>query len=337
MRSIHSQSIPLIDVIQDLAREFDAKVVKNCHEYYLKIPEDSGSGTIRGIDFKDGLGIILYDCTFKEELEIHFIIDRVHPLKFMFCEQGNLSHRFEHDVQLHEIKTLENIIVASSKYNGHILNFKAGTRTVLNSLEIDRKLFGLDVDCELKTLSKDLENLFRDVEAKNPFYYHGAYSFRMADLFREIHTYPDNGFLRRTFLEGSAYKILTLQILQHSDDMAEEENKTLLRKFEIKMVHQASQIINNDILDFKSVPELALEVGLNINKLQNGFRELYHTTVNEYVHNRRLDLASNLIKNSELTISEIVYLIGLSSRSYFSKIFKEKYGISPSVLRQNMN
>ncbi|MDX1471934.1 MAG: AraC family transcriptional regulator, partial [Flavobacteriaceae bacterium] len=29
-------------------------------------------------------------------------------------------------------------------------------------------------------------------------------------------------------------------------------------------------------------------------------------------------------------ISEVVYMIGYSSRSYFSKIFKNKYGISPS-------
>ncbi|MDX1318460.1 MAG: AraC family transcriptional regulator, partial [Xanthomarina gelatinilytica] len=36
-----------------------------------------------------------------------------------------------------------------------------------------------------------------------------------------------------------------------------------------------------------------------------------------------------LIKNTDMNISEVVYTIGLTSRSYFSKIFKEKYNCSP--------
>lgn len=138
-------------------------------------------------------------------------------------------------------------------------------------------------------------------------------------------------------MEGNAYKMLKLQILQYNDDMDSPENKSMLRKLEISLVVEASGIINNEILDFKTVPELALLVGINSNKLQNGFKELYGTTVNNYVHNRRLDLARCLLKNSEFTISEIVFMIGLASKSYFSKIFKEKYGLSPSLIRRNGN
>ena len=46
--------------------------------------------------------------------------------------------------------------------------------------------------------------------------------------------------------------------------------------------------------------------------------------------------AKELLLNTDLNITEITYKIGINSRSYFSKLFKEKYGMSPKVF-QNKN
>lgn len=42
-------------------------------------------------------------------------------------------------------------------------------------------------------------------------------------------------------------------------------------------------------------------------------------------------------KEKIVNISEIVYSIGLTSRSYFSKIFKEKYNCSPKYYQEHQN
>ncbi len=336
MHSIVSHSIPLKNVIHDLAEELGTTVHHNCDEYTIFLPATWGKGCVKGIDFKGGHGIILYDCIFKEDIEIRFIVNKIHPLKFLFCEEGQLTHRFEDEVELHALDVLENIIVASSQKQGHILRFKAGVRTKINSLEIIRSDFIKNVDCELKSLEPRLQNLFRDVDAKHVFYHKGNYSVKMADLFIEIAGFPESDFLRRIFLEGSAFKVLTLQIQQYRDDVAKTGNKSLLRKSEMERIRNATAIIDREILDFKSVLQLAHQVGLNTNKLQTGFKALYGTTVNDYVQNRRLDVANSLLRKSDYTISEIVYLIGLSSKSYFSKIFKEKYGVPPSVARKKI-
>jgi AraC-like DNA-binding protein len=62
---------------------------------------------------------------------------------------------------------------------------------------------------------------------------------------------------------------------------------------------------------------------------------MFNQTVNTYVQGIRLDLAKDLLLNFDYSISEIVYLIGLSSKSYFSKIFREHYGTTPSEFRQS--
>ncbi len=83
---------------------------------------------------------------------------------------------------------------------------------------------------------------------------------------------------------------------------------------------------------------LAKEVGTNVNKLQEGFRYMFNLTVNKYVQQVKLEAAKEMLNNSEHNISQIVGLIGLNNRSYFSKIFKEKYGVSPKYfLHQQTN
>lgn len=43
----------------------------------------------------------------------------------------------------------------------------------------------------------------------------------------------------------------------------------------------------------------------------------------------KLEAAKELLSTTEYNISQIVNMIGLNNRSYFSKIFKEKYKVSP--------
>lgn len=107
-----------------------------------------------------------------------------------------------------------------------------------------------------------------------------------------------------------------------------------LRSSEVELIRRVAQTIKSNISELQTVEKLAREVGLNINKLQEGFKILYHTTVSSYVQQMRLEMAQNLLLNSDYNISEIVNIIGLSSKSYFSKIFKDAYEISPSTFRK---
>lgn len=327
MTTINVKSLPLKGVLEDLASELRVPISINCDEYSLDIPEGMGKGRISGLDFRNGLGIIVYDCLFYQDTTINFIVDRVHPIKFLFCELGILTHCFENWDVDHILEESQNAIVASSSTNGHVLNFQGNSRTCFNSLEMDREVFGDQIECELTSLGEDLEVLFRDTQADTPFYYHGNYCLKMADLFIELNGSFESIFLKKLYWEGCALHILNLQILQYRD----RGGHLILRKIEMKQVLAAISIINNNISGYGTVNLLANEVGLNALKLQSGFKYLYGSTVNEYVMNKRLELARNLLEHSDNNISEIVDLVGLHSRSYFSKIFKERYNISPSL------
>ena len=49
----------------------------------------------------------------------------------------------------------------------------------------------------------------------------------------------------------------------------------------------------------------------------------------------RLNRAAQLLRDSDCNLSEIMDRIGMSNRTYFTKIFKEEFGISPAEYRDN--
>ena len=56
-----------------------------------------------------------------------------------------------------------------------------------------------------------------------------------------------------------------------------------------------------------------------------------------YIKKIRLQNAKKLLETTELTISEVAYKSGFQTINHFTKVFKEEYGIPPSVYRHNSN
>lgn len=323
------KALPIEEILENLARQFKTPLKKDAGELTLELPENLGQGFIRGTSFSFGVGIIEYKVTFFKDLEIHFTINRTHPLKFIFCSEGKVDHAFEENMEVHTIDTYQNAIVSSSGHNGHVLFFKANETTHVVSLEIIRNEFNNRRNYDFKGLDPRLDHLFRDKVARELFYYQGNYSIQSADIVEAITNKEHTGFLRSLFLESKAYEMLAKQISQYHDDQQEGQRTIILRRNDVEKVKRAVELINQDLNKNYSVDHLAKEVGTNVNKLQDGFKYMFNLTVNKYVQQVKLEAAKEMLHNSDHNISQIVSQIGLNNRSYFSKIFKEKYGVSP--------
>lgn len=55
----------------------------------------------------------------------------------------------------------------------------------------------------------------------------------------------------------------------------------------------------------------------------------------DYLNNYRLMMSEQMLKTSDLSVIEIAQLSGFDNISYFNRIFKKKYNLSPSKLRKN--
>ena len=84
-----------------------------------------------------------------------------------------------------------------------------------------------------------------------------------------------------------------------------------------------------------SVDTFAAEMGLGRTAFYRKVRGLTGYTPNEYIRVVRLKKAASLLLEGKYTVSEISYRIGISDPFYFSKSFKQHFGVSPSAYKGN--
>jgi AraC-like DNA-binding protein len=90
---------------------------------------------------------------------------------------------------------------------------------------------------------------------------------------------------------------------------------------------------NMDNPDF-CVENLAKEIGISRSHLYRKLMALTGLSVSQFIREKRLVFAHDLLKRNAGTVSEIAYKTGFSSPNYFSKCFKEKFQLSPGSVRK---
>ena len=79
-----------------------------------------------------------------------------------------------------------------------------------------------------------------------------------------------------------------------------------------------------------SVEDLAREVGFSRSQLHRKLKALTDKSANQLITEMRLKEAKRLLENKAGSVSEIAYSVGYTNMSYFTKSFKDKFGLLPS-------
>ena len=82
-----------------------------------------------------------------------------------------------------------------------------------------------------------------------------------------------------------------------------------------------------------SIEELSRAVALSPYYLIRAFRRSYKQTPHQYLVGLRIARAKELLRNSDLSITEICVAVGFESLGSFSTLFRKVAGISPSAYR----
>ena len=69
--------------------------------------------------------------------------------------------------------------------------------------------------------------------------------------------------------------------------------------------------------------------------LRRLFKTYMGKTIYEFIKETRILYASHLLMTTNVPISEIGYRVGYESASYFTKTFREVFGVSPQEYRKN--
>lgn len=84
-----------------------------------------------------------------------------------------------------------------------------------------------------------------------------------------------------------------------------------------------------------SVEELSTDIGMNRTHLYRKLHSIVGMTPSDFIRSIRLKRAAQLMEKSQLTVAEIADMVGFNTQKYFSKYFKEMFGVYPSQYGKN--
>ncbi len=162
----------------------------------------------------------------------------------------------------------------------------------------------------------------------------GPLSRMMHQTVRNLLDCPFTGPMKALYLETKAMELIVHKLAQTigADDGGDGPLK--LDRHETDRLWHAREILCRDLENPPALSDLAHAVGTNHCRLNAGFRQLYGTTVFDYLRQRRLIEARRLIAEQNMNVTEAALRVGYNSISSFSKAFSKHFGLPPVKFRK---
>ncbi|WP_183041195.1 helix-turn-helix domain-containing protein [Salipaludibacillus neizhouensis] len=112
-----------------------------------------------------------------------------------------------------------------------------------------------------------------------------------------------------------------------------EELITGMKKYSMKkyspIVKMAIENIHNNKFHSIFAKDIALAINSNRSYLSKKFKEETESTITDYIHKVKIDFAIELMETNFYKFNEVADLLGYTSYSYFSRVFKKIYKKTP--------
>lgn len=95
------------------------------------------------------------------------------------------------------------------------------------------------------------------------------------------------------------------------------------------VIRKAKVMIGERMFEHIDMPHLAHSLGVSYSWFRWAFKEYTGLSPHKYLLELKIDKAKFLLRNSPKSIKEISYVLGFQSPYYFSRLFKNKTGLSP--------
>lgn len=162
-----------------------------------------------------------------------------------------------------------------------------------------------------------------------------AICFESQVVLKEIIDNQTFGALKKLFLESRALNLLYRFYKENEANQNTCEGcKFLNLPTEKEKIVKAKEILLYNLEQPPTIPELAKQVGINQCYLKKGFKEMFDSTVYEYIQHQRMQKARMLLISTTEPIASIAESVGFSSVSSFSQSFKKIVGVLPSELQK---
>lgn len=317
----------IADALQELNNQVKLLGPSVLQDSKIIIPPQFGNGEISSNFLKNGLDIVaVHSLQLLQNAEILIksnVEQAVYELTFF--SDGNASWQIQ-GTKTNLISNVSKGAVLVSPTIDETIKFSAHQRYSFTTMLL-KPLF---LNNYLRDVHETPSEVFSELVAQPDSEFHFELPYLSADMQVALYQMNNNiyqGILRELYIESKSMELIAHFFAQIKRTFTPVKK---LRRNELDLVYEASNILQDNLENPPSVLELSRIIGLNEYKLRLGFKILFNSTVYEYLRKQRMNKARLLLEMKEITIAEAGYAVGYSNLSHFAAAFKKEFGINPS-------
>tara|TARA_B100000780_G_scaffold44874_1_gene27934 strand:- start:95 stop:979 length:885 start_codon:yes stop_codon:yes gene_type:complete len=243
-------------------------------------------------------------------------------IQFHFCMKGQGDFLFNTGNYVFNVKEEHSILLYNPQRDLPIdLKLQPNTWIigVVISIKKFHSLFSQDAD-HIHFLSPE--------NSTKKYYDNGNINPSMAVVLSQILSSNIHESMKALYLKGKVYELLSLYF-NKNEDTDIEQCPFLIDEDNVRKIRLAKEIILKNMSEPPTLQELSEEIGLSLNKLKEGFKQLYGDTVFGYLLDHKMEEARRMLASTNYNVNEVGLRIGYSTSSHFITAFKKKYGTTP--------
>lgn len=302
-------------ILSEFARSIGATVKGR----FVYIPENKGGGYLTGFNWGPDLRVMIRNYYLKEEISVNWTNNAIsdqEPVVFqltgMFQTEASSGHPIPSE--------RSNVLICRQMVTSLIAmpsNTAFGSVTIAVSKTYLQQLFGNLDHPIIHSILADDEN----------FAYETSISKEMFNVANEILHQPVSEKIERQF-----YKIKCEELLCYIFSMLIDREPlptTHIHIDDIKAVYAIKLHLQAHLNTPPDISQLAANAGMSDRKLRRLFNQIFGKPVFEYYQSLRMQEAARLLREKQLSVSQVGYSLGFTNLSHFSKLFAQHLKITP--------
>ena len=190
---------------------------------------------------------------------------------------------------------------------------------VMDGLEFTKQLKTNTATSHIPVIMLTAKNL---EEHRAEGYEHGADSYITKPFHSKVLLARIENLLRQRQLLKNLY--------QGTKEVEKEISEAHLEDRDKQFLKQLQAIIQKNLSDSEfGVEDMGQQIGLSRVQLYRKVKAMTGSSVVDLLRKARLAKARRLLETRSMSVSEVAYEVGFSAPSYFTKCFKEEYGMLP--------
>ena len=150
----------------------------------------------------------------------------------------------------------------------------------------------------------------------------------MAIVLNQLMNYNLHPSVKPLYFKGKAYELLSLYF-NRPVDADTEQCPFLIDEQNVAKIKKAKTIIITRMAEPPTLKELADEIQLPLNRLKEGFKQIYGDSVFSFLFDYKMEIARQMLATGSNNVNEVGLKVGYSTASHFIASFKKKFGTTP--------